>query len=199
MTAFTEGPLLWFLNRGSGLVLLVLLTATVVLGVLAIGGRPAQRVPRFVSQRLHRNLGLLAVVATAAHIATAVLDTYVDIRWWHAVVPVGSGYEPLWVGLGTASFDVIVVVVVTSLLRTRLSHRTWRAVHVSAWLAWVMAVVHTVGVGTDLKALAPWAVIPTIACVSAVVGAVVLRLVQLVRRPSHHHPFRTHQPLRSLT
>ena len=101
MTALTEGPLLWFLNRGSGLVLLVLLTLTVVLGVLAMGGRPGQGVPRFVTQRLHRNLGLVSVVAVVVHIATAVLDTFVDIRWWHAVVPWGSAYEPLWVGLGT--------------------------------------------------------------------------------------------------
>ena len=35
-----EGPILWYLNRGSGAVTMVLLTLTVVLGVLSLGGRP---------------------------------------------------------------------------------------------------------------------------------------------------------------
>lgn len=185
MTALTEGPLLWFLNRGSGLVLLVLLTLTVVLGVLAMGGRPGQGVPRFVTQRLHRNLGLVSVVAVVVHIATAVLDTFVDIRWWHAVVPWGSAYEPLWVGLGTAAVDVILVVVLSSLLRTRLSHRTWRVVHLGAWLAWGFAIAHTIGIGTDLKELSAWAVVPSVACACAVLAAAGIRIAHLVRDP---HP-----------
>lgn len=185
MTALTEGPLLWFLNRGSGLVLLVLLTLTVVLGVLAMGGRPGRGVPRFVTQRLHRNLGLVSVVAVVVHIATAVMDTFVDIRWWHAVVPWGSAYEPLWVGLGTAAVDVILVVVLSSLLRTRLSHRTWRIVHLGAWLAWGFAIAHTIGIGTDLKELSAWAVVPSVACACAVLAAAGIRVAHLVHDP---HP-----------
>lgn len=46
----SDGPLLWYLNRATGVVLLVLLTLSVVLGVLAMGGRPGRAVPRFVSQ-----------------------------------------------------------------------------------------------------------------------------------------------------
>ena len=67
-----EGPLLWYLNRGSGAVLLVLLTLTVVLGVLSLGGLPARRVPRFVFQLLHRNVGSARVRDARAHIVSAV-------------------------------------------------------------------------------------------------------------------------------
>ena len=38
----SEGPLSWYLNRATGIVLLVLLTASVVLGVLSLGGRPGR-------------------------------------------------------------------------------------------------------------------------------------------------------------
>lgn len=189
MTDLIEGPLLWFLNRGSGLVLLVLLTLTLVLGVLAMGGKPGQAVPRFVTQRMHRNIGLVSVLAVVLHVITAVLDTYVDIRWWHAVVPFGAGYEPLWVGLGTAAVDVILVVVVTSLLRDRLGHRTWHVIHLGAWLSWAFALAHTLGVGTDLKSLSAWAVVPTVGCACAVLAAAVVRLTHLVRDP---HALRSH-------
>ena len=91
----TEGPLLWYLNRATGVVLLVLLTLSVVLGVLAMGGRPGRGLPRFVTQAMHRNLALLSVAALVAHVVTAVVDSYVDIGWWQAVVPAGATTSPL--------------------------------------------------------------------------------------------------------
>lgn len=179
----TDGPLLWYLNRGTGIVLLVLLTATTVLGVLALGGRPGRGLPRFVSQSLHRNLSLLSVLALVAHVVTAVADTFVDIRWWQALVPVGATYEPLYLGLGTLALDLVAVIALTSLLRTRLPHRAWYAVHLLAWGAWVLSVVHSVGIGTDLEAVPGagpgWAVVPAAVCVVAVVAAAVYRLARL--------------------
>ena len=184
----TEGPLLWFLNRGSGVVLLVLLTLSTVLGVLALaGGRPGRGVPRFVSQSLHRNLALLSVVALLVHVVTAVVDTFVDIRWWQAMVPVGATYEPLWLGLGTLSLDLIVVVVLTSLLRTHLGHRRWHAVHLLSWLAWAVGVAHGIGIGTDLREPVGWAVVPVAASVAAV-GLVVAYRGVLLLRPSTTTP-----------
>lgn len=184
----TEGPLFWYLNRGTGVVLLVLLSLSVVLGVLAMGGRPGRGLPRFVSQSLHRNLALLSVVALFAHVATAVVDGYVDIRWWQALVPASATYEPIWLGLGTLSLDLLVVVVVTSLLRTRLGHRSWRAVHLASWLAWGAAVVHSVGIGTDLNSSTGLAVLPMAACTAAVLVALVVRLRRAVRPQSAPAP-----------
>ena len=142
----SEGPLLWYLNRATGLTLLVLLTASVVLGVLSTGSRPGRGLPVFVTQHLHRNVALLSVVALVVHVLTAVgrraSSTSVGGR---RCIPFGATYEPLWLGLGALSLDLIVVVVVTSALRTRLSHRAWRSVHYASWVAWVCALAHTPG------------------------------------------------------
>ncbi|WP_395695881.1 ferric reductase [Nocardioides sp.] len=172
----TDGPVLWFLNRGTGISLLVLLTVTVVLGLLSRPARAGRTVPAFVPQHLHRNLALLSVVALGVHVTTAVVDSYVDIRWWQALVPVGATYEPLWLGLGTVSLDLIAITVVTSLLRGRIGLRSWRVLHLLTWPAWAMAVVHGVGIGTDLRDGAAWAVWPTVACCAAVAAALVVRL-----------------------
>jgi predicted ferric reductase len=188
----TDGPFLWYLNRGTGLVLLVALTLTTVLGILATRGRAGRGLPRFVTQALHRNLALLSVVFLVAHIVTAVADTYVDIRWWQAIVPWGGSYEPLWLGLGALALDLVVAVALTSWLRARMRHGTWRTVHLLAYLAWAMSVVHAVGIGTDLRLHGDhgpaWAVVPTVACVAAVALAVAVRLVDVVRRAGDDRP-----------
>lgn len=183
----TDGPLLWYLNRGSGLVVLVLLTLSTVLGVLSLGGlSPSglrrRGMPRFVTQALHRNVALVSVVALVVHVATAVADTYVDIRWWQALVPWwGSTYLPLWLGLGTLSLDLVAVVTLTSLLRTRFSERAWRRVHYLSWGAWAVGLAHGIGIGTDLRSLTDWAVLPTAACTAAVLVASGWRLVLAAR------------------
>ncbi len=46
-----------------------------------------------------------------AHVVSAVVDSYVDIRWWQAFVPFGSTYEPLWLALGAISLDLLALVI----------------------------------------------------------------------------------------
>ncbi|HEX6148294.1 ferric reductase-like transmembrane domain-containing protein [Nocardioides sp.] len=171
----TEGPLLWYLNRSSGVVGLVLLTAATVLGVLATGGRPGTRIPRFVLQSVHRNVALIAVVTVTAHVVAAVVDEFVDIRWWHALVPFTGRYERLWLGLGATAVQLLLVVTVSSLLRHRLRRRTWYSLHQSVYLLWLTSVLHGVGMGTDL-ADRWWPV--TVGCVAAVTTAGTWRLAR---------------------
>lgn len=172
-------PLLWYLNRGTGLVLLVVFTLATVAGVLstARGGRIW---PRFVTQGLHRNLGMLSTLLLVAHVVTAVADEYVDIRWWQAVVPFGGSYRPVYLALGTLALDLTVAVILTSLLRHRLSETSWRAVHVTSYAAWGASMVHTLGIGTDAgDPLGRWIVL---GCAGAVAFAGSARLIVIQRR-----------------
>src|SRR3954454_14716723 len=148
-TGFANAPL-WFTTRSTGLVAFLLLTATMALGVAATQRSVASpHWPRFATQRLHRNLSLLAVGCAVVHALTTVLDHYVSVGWLALAVPFVSSYHRLWVALGTLSFDVIAVVVATSLLRRRLSHRVWRAVHWASYALWPLALLHFLGTGTD--------------------------------------------------
>jgi methionine sulfoxide reductase heme-binding subunit len=168
---------LWYLTRGTGTVALLLLTAVLVLGVLARGGRSLPACPRFVTPALHRNLSLLAVAVLAIHIVTAVADPYAPIRLVDSVVPFVSAYRPIWLGLGALAFDILIALVVTSLLRARLGHRVWRAVHWAAYASWPVAVAHGLGSGTDVTSR--WLVILTIGSAGAVLAAVLWRILRL--------------------
>jgi sulfoxide reductase heme-binding subunit YedZ len=178
----TDGPFLWYLNRSTGFVLLALLTLSVLLGILAAGstgGRAGQGMPRFVSQSLHRSVALLSVLLLATHAMTAVVDTFVDIRWWQVVLPLGATYQPLWLGLGAVSFDLIAAVVLTSLLRTRLQPRTWRLTHLLSYLAWAIGLAHGIGIGTDMTVADPWGLVTSGICVLLVLIAGGWRLIQV--------------------
>ena len=170
----SQGPMLWYLNRGSGVALLLVLTITLCLGILSARAGRARLVPRFVGQQLHRNLGVLALVLVVGHVATAVADSYVDIRWWQALSPVGATYKPLWLGLGSIAFDVMLVVVLTSLLRERLGQRAWHAIHLLGYVSWPFALVHSVGIGTDATTV--WGRQVGLGCLAVVALAAVVRM-----------------------
>jgi DMSO/TMAO reductase YedYZ heme-binding membrane subunit len=169
----TEGPFLWFLNRGTGLVLLVLLTTVTVLGISARRARAGGLVPAFVLPALHRNLSVLALALMLVHAGSAVVDEYVDIRWWQVVLPWRLSYEPWWLGLGTVACDLVLAVLLTSLARTRLGHQGWSLVHRAAYLAWLAGAAHGLGIGTDTPSDAVR--VTYVACTCAVVVALVHR------------------------
>jgi len=114
-------------------------------------------------------------VLLAVHVGTAVVDSFVPLSPLDVVVPFAAGYRPLWIGLGTLALDLLVVVVLTSLLRTRLGHRSWRVVHWSAYALWPLAVVHALGSGSDMHARTVHEL--GAACVAVVLLSVLWRLL----------------------
>jgi len=171
----TAGPsTLWYATRATGVVALVLLTATVVLGVTGSARFATPRWPRVITAGLHRNLPLLAVAFVAAHVLTTILDSYAPIGWVSAVVPFTSPYRTFWLGLGAVASDLLLAVTATSLLRARLGYRAWRAVHRLGYACWPVALWHGLGTGTDSRL--PWLLALDAACAAAVTGALGWRL-----------------------
>jgi methionine sulfoxide reductase heme-binding subunit len=165
---------LWYLGRSSGVVSLVLLTLVVALGIATRSGRLLPGLPRFAVSAVHRSASLLAVVFLTLHVVTLTLDPQSQLRWLDAVLPFGSQSKPLWIGLGAASLDLMVALVVTSLLRQRIGHRVWRAIHWAAYALWPFAVLHTIGTGTDMQSA--WMLGLLVICTLTVAGLVGWRL-----------------------
>lgn len=149
-SATTNLPWLWLVSRGSGLVLLVLLTAVVVLGVSTRLGSAPRSLPRFAVAELHRTLALFSVAFLVLHVVTAILDPYVAIGWWATVLPFASHYRAAALGLGALAVDLGGAVVLSSLARRHLGYRLWRAVHWLAYLMWPLALVHSLTAGGDM-------------------------------------------------
>jgi len=155
-------------------VTLLLLTLSMALGIVNVRRWRSERWPRFLLDRLHRNVSLLVLAVLVAHIITSVLDGFAPISLLDAVAPFVGSYRPIWLGLGALSLDLLVALTVTSLLRGWVGQRTWRAIHWTAYAAWPIAVLHGVGTGTD--SFSPWLLAITLACVGAVLAVTVWRL-----------------------
>jgi methionine sulfoxide reductase heme-binding subunit len=169
-----SSSVLWYAIRATGLMAVILLTATTVLGVLTANRTTSPRWPGFGLQDLHRRLSVIAMAFLACHIVTTVLDTYVHIPLAAIVFPFASSYKRLWVALGSVGIDLLLAVAVTSWLRHKIRPRTWRAVHWLAYLSWPVALSHAFGMGTDMRQ--PWVIGLTVACIVTVVGAAAWRV-----------------------
>ena len=170
----TAGPSLdWYLTRSTGAVALLLLTLAVALGVADVQRWSTPRWPRFVVDTLHRNVSLLALAFLALHILTAVLDTFAPISLVAAFVPFVSSYRPFWLGLGAVALDLLLAVILTSLLRQRVGPAVWRATHWLVYACWPVALLHTLGTGSDVKSA--WLLVLSVTCLGVVAAAVLVR------------------------
>jgi hypothetical protein len=189
-----------FLLFYAGVFALVGLSAAVGAGLLAtdrIVLRPGDRV---VTQAVHRAISLAAVIALVVHIVTEVVaqrSAPVD-----AVVPFLSRYRTLYVGLGTAASDLIVLILVTGLLRARFAGPrapAWRVIHALAYLAWPLAVVHGLLAGRTAKPYVDWSYG---VCMAGVALALGVRIVATMRsreeKPAHPVPERMSVPAEAL-
>lgn len=166
---------LWALGRGTGVVALVMFSLALVLGVLARSGRAPLGLGRFGINELHRTASLTGVGLISVHVVSLLLDPFAQLRWFDLVVPWVGAYRPLWLGLGTLAVDLLAVVTVVSLLRNRLGPRVFQAVHLATYALWPVALVHSLGTGTDAWSL--WMDAVTLTCVAAVGMAVAWRLL----------------------
>ena len=112
-----------------------------------------------------------------------------------AVIPFASGYERLWLGLGAISFDLMLAMIITSLVRGRLNRILWRAIHLLAYLTWPIAFVHSIGASKDLQQ--GWLLGLTIVCGGAAAAAIIWRLGgaarQVPRAARVAHVFARHE------
>jgi methionine sulfoxide reductase heme-binding subunit len=169
-----SSQLLWYTTRGAGAVSLVLLSVVVILGLLARLRFESRGWPRFLSAAVHGDLALMTLVFLVLHIVTAVVDPFTHLGL-AALVPFGSYYRTLWLGLGAIAFELLIAIVATSLVRRHIGARAWRAIHWLAYASWPVAVLHGIGTGTDNTAL--WMVVIDIVCVAAVGGALLWRMI----------------------
>jgi Ferric reductase like transmembrane component len=177
-----NGTALWYLTRASGVVALLLLTAGLVLGILGTIRWRSERWPRFAVVSIHRNLTLFAVVFVALHVLTTIADGYAPVGLKDTILPFLSRYRPLWVGFGTLTFDLLLALIVTSLLRARIGYPAWRAVHWLAYASWPFALLHGLGTGSDARF--SWLRIVAILCILPVGASAAVRLQRTAAPPA---------------
>lgn len=145
----SERDALVYLCRSSGLVLMLVFTATVVLGLLTAGRAGPPRCPRFVAQSLHRNLALISLTLLLVHLAAPIIGGYLGLKLAYAFVPFLPAPVRIWTRAAATATDLVVLISIVNVARVHAGYRFWRAVHLTSYVAWALGIVHATGIGTD--------------------------------------------------
>ncbi|MGZ8694291.1 MAG: ferric reductase-like transmembrane domain-containing protein [Gaiellaceae bacterium] len=176
-----KDPTFWILARATGLTAYVLITLSMLAG-LVVKSRPFGRALKTASATdAHRFLSLLALGAVAMHGLALVLDSTVHIGLAALLVPGLSGFRPLAVGLGVAAAELAAIIVVSFPLRKRIGGRAWRRLHWATYGVFALATAHGLAAGTDSSR--PWAFALYLGAVFAVTAATVWRALTRPTRP----------------
>lgn len=173
-------PTFWLLARASGLTAYVLLTASVVAG-LVVKSRPFGRaVKAAAAADVHRFLALLGLGMIALHGVALTLDSTVRMPLAALVLPGLSTYRPAAVAAGVLAAELAGLIVVSFSFRRRIGMRNWRRLHWTTYFVFLAGTVHGLAAGTDSPQ--PWALGLYLGAVGAVVFATAWRVLAMPSR-----------------
>jgi sulfoxide reductase heme-binding subunit YedZ len=139
----------WLVSDASGIVAIVLISLSVLLGLALAArvlGRPALK---RAAMRLHEHIALIALVAIAVHGLALLGDRWLNPGWKGIAIPFALSYKPQFTGLGIIAGYLAILLGPSFYVRRRLGARRWRKLHRATVLVWVLSVVHTLGAGSD--------------------------------------------------
>jgi sulfoxide reductase heme-binding subunit YedZ len=148
MTQRPANYIWWLAGRSAGMVAMLLITASVMLG-LAMAARVVPRRWRSDAVRLHQHLALVSLAAIAAHGLLLAADPWLKAGVKGIVLPFAIGYRPLWTGLGILGAYLAAILGLSFYVRRRIGARLWRRMHRFIVLVYVLALAHALGSGTD--------------------------------------------------
>ena len=139
----------WLASRASGIVALVLITASVLIGLTMAGKVVTTRGVRPVLARVHEHTALAGLIAIAVHGITLIGDAWLNPGVDGVLIPFTMAYQPLFTGLGTVAGYLAVALGLSFYARRRIGAKLWRKAHRATVVVYVLAIVHTLGAGTD--------------------------------------------------
>jgi methionine sulfoxide reductase heme-binding subunit len=101
---------------------------------------------------VHEHAALFGLVAIAVHAITLLGDRWLDPGPVGVLVPFTMDHEPAFTGLGVVGAWLAALLGLSFYVRRRIGPALWRRLHRLTALVWLLAVVHTVGAGTDAGA-----------------------------------------------
>jgi methionine sulfoxide reductase heme-binding subunit len=144
----------WLVSRASGVVSLLLVSASVTIGLAMASKIVRKRGAAPVLVRIHEQTALAGLIAIAVHGITLLGDRWLNPGLGGLVVPFTMSYRPAFTGLGIVAGYLAALLGLTFYVRRSIGARLWRKLHRATVLVWLLGVIHTLGAGTD--AGSPW-------------------------------------------
>ncbi len=139
----------WLAGRSAGIVAMLLVTASVLIG-LAMAARVMPPRWRRTAVRLHEHLALISLGAIGAHGLLLAADPWLKAGVKGIAIPFVISYRPLWTGLGIIGGYLTALLALSFYLRRRIGPRLWRRMHRFTVVGYALSLVHALGSGTDM-------------------------------------------------
>jgi sulfoxide reductase heme-binding subunit YedZ len=143
--------LFWITSRAAGGAALILAGAAVAVGLMMSAKRPNGN--KRDLRAIHEALSLTTLAMVAVHGVSLLGDSYLNPGLAGITIPFVGFYRPLWTGLGIVAGYGLAVLGLTYYMRDRIGAARWRKLHRITALFWVLAIVHTIGAGSDAAQL----------------------------------------------
>lgn len=165
--------ILWIWLRAAGIGAYVALFLSVVWGLISSTSLVTKRVSKPTGNHFHAVVASTGLALLALHIVLLVMHEYMPFGVLDVLVPMRDSFRPVAIAFGIVAMYMMVIVIVSSWAKKRLSKNLWRGIHLLAVPAFMLSLLHGVWAGSDTQR--PWMV-----AMYAASGLVVLLLV-LVR------------------
>jgi hypothetical protein len=139
----------WYVARAGGLIAYLLLWLATLWGVMMSSKMAKGMIDATLLYNMHEFLPTLAMVFATLHAAVLMGDAYIGFSLVNLLVPFTTSYRPLWTGLGSVALYLSIALIASFYLKSLVSRKVWRAFHFVTYLAFGLALVHGVMVGTD--------------------------------------------------
>ena len=146
----SEPKAFWYLSRGSALVAYGILWFSMASGLIVINKMARVWPGGPTAVDLHQFTSLLGMAFALFHALILIGDQFISYSLVQVLLPFGSSsYKPFWVGTGQLAFYVWAIVSFSFYVRKQISAKTWRKLHYLSYGAFLMALFHALGSGTD--------------------------------------------------
>lgn len=139
--------LFWITSRAAGMVALVLASSSVICGLMI--GSKRRSLDRSDFRTAHEILSLATLAFVGLHGLALLADSYLNPGVAGITIPFAGSYRPLWTGLGIVAGYGLAILGLSYYLRERIGTARWRRLHRLTAAFWLLAIVHTIGAGTD--------------------------------------------------
>lgn len=152
----------WLFARASGIAAFIFLTIGILYG-MGMSTRSAYKIMRPpLAMEIHQTINVISLVAVIAHFTSLFFDNYFHLQLSEAFIPflikrpftseLGLDFTYA-IGFGIIAFYLIMLLVVTSLIRKKISIKLWRKIHYTSLLTYWIFVLHAITSGSDSKEL----------------------------------------------
>lgn len=139
----------WLASRASGIVAMLLVSASVILGLTMAAGLLRRPGLKGRLAKVHEQLAVTGLAAIAVHGVTLLGDSWLRPGLQGILVPFSMSYRPGFTGLGIIAAYLAALLGLSFYARRRIGARRWRKLHRATSVVWVLGVVHALGAGTD--------------------------------------------------